>query len=66
MPVFDTIRINQDHLGKVLVARRNTEPTDVELSIVSCVKNFTKWQRYISKEIKKSNSICITIEYVLN
>lgn len=64
MPVFDTIRINHDHIAKVIVERQNRpEPTDEE---VQPVGNFNRWMNYIRKELKKKTILSTNIEHVMN
>jgi len=66
MPVFDTIRINQGHIAKVLVERQNRpDPTDDEVE-VQPTKGFGRWMNHIRKELKKSNTLSTNIEYVMN
>lgn len=66
MPVFDTIRINQGHIAKVLEERQNRpDPTDDEVD-EQPIKGFGRWMNYIRRELKKSNTISINIEYVMN
>ena len=64
MPIFDVIKINQTHLAKVMVERQNRpDPTDDDIQPVG---NFSRWLNYIRREVKKSNTLSINVEYVMN
>lgn len=63
MPVFDVIRINQDHVAKVLVARQNQQITTNESNLIG---GFNKWRKHIRKELKNSQRLSTHIEHVFN
>lgn len=56
MPVFDTLRINQSHLAKVIAAKRNHAVTN-EVEEPKAIVNFMKWRNHIRKQLTGSKAL---------
>ena len=60
MPIFNVIRINQEQVAKVMVARQHLpEPTSGEMVSIT---DFQRWRNYIRKEVKNTGKLPTTVQ----
>jgi len=70
MPVFDTLRINHAHLGKVMVERTKIDHfNDMAPKSVKSTKDnnrisYHAWRKYIRQTLKEKSLTSCAIEHI--